>query len=109
MTVTRDQFLKPRPRVTETVPCPEFGPDASVKVRKLSAQEFNALSEKTKANPDLAYAYWITATVVDDSGANIFTESDAVTFGEQDATLVQRLVETATKLNVVSKADAAKN
>lgn len=107
--MTRQQILQPRTLPSEVVPAPELGDGASLIVRRLAAREFMELSTKVKAQPDIAYALWIVATVVDENGANVFTENDAAALGEQDATLVQRLTETAMRLNVNAKGDAAKN
>ena len=109
MALTREQILAPRKPVTEPVPCPELGDGASLTVRRLSARAFMALSAKVKADPDLAFAHWITATVIGDDGKPVLSESDAAALAEQDATLVQRLTEAAMRLNVNGKEHAAKN
>jgi hypothetical protein len=109
MTLTREQILKPRTMPSEVVPCPEIADGATLTVRRLTGKEFMAMSAKVKAEPDLAFAYWIMATVVNDDGAAVFNADDAVALGEQDATLIQRLSEVAMKLNVNGKGDPAKN
>lgn len=109
MAITREQILRSRKLPSEVVPCPELGDGATLIVRRLSAREFMALSAKVKAQPDLAYAHWIVATVIDEQGAPVFNDDDAAALGEQDTTLVERLVSAAMKLNVNGKGDPAKN
>lgn len=109
MGLTRDQILTRRTPTSEQVPTPELGQGSSLTVRRLSAREFMALSAKVKADPDLAFAHWITATVIGDDGQPVFTPEDAAALAEQDATLIQRLTEAAMKLNVNAKEDAVKN
>src|SRR5437879_4891959 len=104
MALTREQILRPRKMPTEVVPCPELGDGATLIVRRLTGREFMDLSNKVKTQPDLAFAFWITATVVDESGNRVFTEDDDVAaLAEQDGTLVQRLTEAAMRLNVIAK------
>jgi hypothetical protein len=107
--MTREQVLARRERPTETVPCPELGDGATLTVRRLSAKEFMALTERAKAQPDLAYAHWIVATVIDDQGNAMFSEADAAELAEQDITLVERLTDAAQRLNLAGKGQAAKN
>src|SRR2546430_1203538 len=109
MAITRDQILRPRKLPTEVVPCPELGDGVTLIVRRLTAREFMALSAKVKAQPDLAYAHWIVATVIDEQGATVFNEDDAAALGEQDTTLVERLTSAAMKLNVNGKGEPGKN
>jgi hypothetical protein len=108
MALTREQILKPRPRVTEVIACPELGDDANVIVRRLTASEFVELNEKAREHPEKAYVYWLVASVIDDAGNPLFSEDDAVALGEQDVLLVQRLTEAAQRLSVVTK-EQAKN
>ena len=109
MSLTREQFLSSRKLVTETVPAPELGDGVTVTVRRLTAREFMTLSNKVKADADMAYAHWITATVIGDDGKPLFTEQDAAALAEQDATLIERLTMAAMKLNVNPKEQAVKN
>lgn len=107
--LTREQILAPRKLPTETVPAPELGEGCTLTVRRLSAREFMDLTAKAKAQPDLAYAHWIVATVVGEDGKPILTEADAAAMAEQDITLVERVTETAQRLNLNAKGQAAKN
>lgn len=104
--LTREQILKPRKLVTKTVPAPELGDGETLLVRRLSAREFMDLTAKAKTQPDIAYAHWIVATVVDEAGNRLFTEEDATTLGEQEITLVERLTDEAMKINGVGKEKA---
>jgi hypothetical protein len=109
MSLTREQILAPRKPVTEPVPAPELGEGVTLTVRRLTAREFMALSTKVKADAEMAYAHWITATVVDDDGKSVFTPDDAAALAEQDATLIERLTEAAMRLNVNPKDKAKGN
>src|SRR5262245_1394379 len=95
MILTREQILQRRPIVTEVVPAPELGEGATLKVRRLAARDFMALSEKAKAQPELAYVHWIVACVIDDAGAKVFTDDDAQAISELDITLIERLSDAA--------------
>src|SRR5688500_12409091 len=99
--LTREQILRPRKLATKSVPAPELGDGETLTVRRLSAREFMDLTAKAKGQPEIAYAHWIVATVVNDAGTRIFNEDDAVALGEQDITLVERLTDEAMKINGV--------
>jgi hypothetical protein len=107
--LTREQILAPRKLPTELVPTPELGEGTSLAVRRLTARELMALIEKGKAEPDLAYAHWMVATIVDDDGKPLLTEADAAAMADQDHLLVERLVDAAQRLNLAGKGQAAKN
>jgi len=106
--LTREQILQ-HTLPTESVPCPEFGDSATLTVRRMTAKEFLALNAKLKAEPDLAFAHWITATVVDASGNKMFTEADVVALADKDFVLVNRLAEAAIRVNGDGRAQAEKN
>ncbi|HEV2294094.1 MAG TPA: hypothetical protein VGR35_09560 [Tepidisphaeraceae bacterium] len=107
MALTREQILQRRKVTTEVVPAPELGDGATLNVRRLSAREFMELTEQAKTDSDNAYAYWIAATVVDDTGeGKVFTVDDAKGLvSELDITLVERLTDAAQRLNISKKAD----
>jgi lipoprotein-anchoring transpeptidase ErfK/SrfK len=106
MALTKDQILAARRTATETVPAPELGDDAALIVRRLSARDFMALTDKARAEPELAYAHWIAATVVDDAGRPVFDAADASgVVAELDITLVERLTDAAQRLNISKKAE----
>ena len=101
MNPTREQILN-RKLPSENVPCPELGPDATLIVRRMTAREYLEFLEQSKASPDLTYAHWIVATVVNESGAKVFNLDDAKALADTDALLVNRLAEVAMKLNIRS-------
>ena len=78
-------------------------------VRRLTARDYMALAGKVKAEPDLAYAYWIAATVIDGDGKRIFTDEDAAVLADADHAIVNRLAETAIRLNGAAPGQAPKN
>lgn len=106
MALNREQILARRVTATEVVPAPELGDGATLTVRRLSAREFMVMTDKAKAEPELAYAHWIAATVVDDQSARVFTVDDAQGLvADLDITLVERLTDAAQRLNISKKAD----
>src|SRR5688572_27942676 len=107
--LTREQILAPRKLPTEVVPCPELGEGATLTVRRLTAREFINLTGKAKATPDMTYALWVVACVVDDEGKPVLTEADVTALAEKEITLLERLADAAQRLNLNAKGQAAKN
>jgi hypothetical protein len=105
---TRDQFLS-RKLPTEQVPCPELGDGVTVTVTRLGARDYLALSERVKAEPQLAFVHWLVACVRDDSGAAMFTPEDAAALADSDFVVVDRLASAAIRLNGAAEGQAAKN
>lgn len=98
--LTRDQILaRTLSWPTEVVPCPELGAGATLRVKTLNARDFMDMSSRAKASPDLAYAHWIVATVVDDEGKAVFQPEDAATLANMPFSLIARLTEAAQRLN----------
>lgn len=108
MIPTREQIFS-RKLPTEDVPCPELGEGAKLIVRRLSTREYLALVEKANAQPDLIYAHYIAAAVVDEGGKQVFTADDAAALADQDFELVNRLGEVAIRLNTPTKGPDGKN
>lgn len=104
MSLTREDILRRRPLPTEVVPAPELGDGVTLRVRRLNAGEFLALTEKAKADPQTAYQHWIVATVCDDAGQRVFTDDDAPAIAELDIALVERLTTASQRLNLPQKA-----
>lgn len=110
--LTREQILnryRDKKLVTETVPAPELGEGETLLVKKLKAAEVFEITARAKAQPDLMYAHWIVACVVDESGKPIFTAEDAAALGDEEFSLVERLMEVATRLTGANKEQAVKN
>jgi hypothetical protein len=107
MAMTREEFLKrrvPLPKVLVVVP--ELGEGAEIYVGKLTAKGRNRLEEivsggRTGAAVNLRNlsAKIVTLVCVDDSGNQLFTESDEEAIGLYDWEAVQRIVQAAFDLN----------
>lgn len=106
--LTKNDILN-RPRTIEQVPAPELGDAATLGVRLLSAAEFLKLSGEAKAQPELGYAFWIIATVVDDNGTAMFTDADLEAVTALPFPLVDRLIDKAQKVNGTKKDAASGN
>ena len=92
----------------EEVLLPEFG-SKKVRVKTLSAAEFLKLAELEKTYANKAYALWWIATVCDEQGQPLFSEADIDTITTLPISAVNRVVETAKRLNFATQGDAEGN
>jgi hypothetical protein len=109
--LTRDAILDAKDIATETVAVPEWGGD--VLVRGLSALErdnYEATLMKLKGNDPQwnfanARARLVARTVVDESGARLFSDEDVRLLAKKSAAAIQRVYDTATRLSGLSPQD----
>lgn len=104
--VTRETFLRPLERRTESVPVPEFGEGAEILVCGMNARErseFDKQFQTKNGKPSEARQKEIRERLVaaccrNDDGTRMFTDDDVAAIGYQDATVVERIVEVAMRL-----------
>lgn len=110
--LTRDAILGASDIETEIVAVPEWGGD--VMVRGLTAaqrdkyeQSMIGKDEKGKAKISMANARarLVALTVVDESGALVFSDADILKLGTKSAAAMDRIYEAATRLSGVSDGD----
>jgi hypothetical protein len=107
--LTRDQILSANDLPSETVPVPEWGEGATVKVRTLPVGEFLAAQKVGEQQPGHFAANWIIATVTDDEGKPLFTIADIDALEKKSIVVVERLVKAALRMNLRSEEDKTKN
>lgn len=100
---------------TETVAVPEWGGD--VRVRTLTGTERDAfesglVADGGKRNLDNLRARLLALAIVDDHGARVFTDGDAMLLGGKSAAVLDRLFDVAQRLNGIgaqAEAETEKN
>lgn len=110
---TKDQILAADDRPTDTVQTPEWGEDAFVLVRSLSAAErdrfeqsmINERGKAKDANLNNIRARFASLCVVDEDGARMFTDKEAAELGEKSAAVLDRIFGAAQRLNGMSADD----
>lgn len=106
-------FLKPLERKIVDVPLPEFGKDVVVPVWSMTARERSEFDEQfrdpqTGALLESAGTFRERLVVQhcrNDDGTPIFTIADVAALGEQQAAVVERIVDTACKISAFSATD----
>lgn len=105
--LTRDQILAADDRRSEVVEVPEWG--GSVRVVAMSGTQRDAfemsLLVNGKPDPTNARAKLVAASVVDDSGAPVFTAGDIEALGRKNAAALSRIVEVARRLSAIGEAE----
>jgi len=104
--ITREQFLKPMPRQKVDVQLPELGNGAVVPVWSLTAKEraqferdmMNKSGKTSDARMREVRERLVVACCRTDDGEPIFTLADVQAIGEQNAKLVERIVDAAMTL-----------
>lgn len=108
MMLTRDQILAAQDVKTQTVDVPEWG--GSVLIRCMTGRqrdEFErALSDQAKLGELGANmrARIVAASVVDENGNAVFTETDIAALGEKNWGPLERIAKAATQLNLLTDA-----
>lgn len=112
--LTRDEILRANDLIVERVPVPEWGENAEVLVRGLSAAdqlEMASVSfdgQDAERSDTLKLMIKIPARcIVDENGRRLFTDDDIDALGEKSRTALQRIMETAMRLSDL-EVDAAK-
>jgi len=109
--LTRDQILQVQDIVTEDVPVPEWG--GTVRVRGLSGHERDAFeagivqpSGRTiRYTLENLRARLVALSVVDESGARLFSAADVVALGRKSAAALERVYNVAQRLAGLSNQD----
>jgi hypothetical protein len=103
--LTRDAILCAEDRKVEEVEVPEWG--GSVKVATMTGAQRDlweqSLVGKTGVNIANIRARLVAACVVDDSGARLFTDEDAIALGAKSALALDRVAKVAQRLNGLGK------
>mgnify|MGYP003639830343 CR=1 FL=1 len=111
---TKSQILEADDRPVEKVNTPEWGgEDSFVLVRSISASERDRFEQSmieergknTRANLSNIRARFAAMCVVDEGGARIFTDAEAVDLGKKSAAVLDRIFGTAQRLNGMSGDD----
>ena len=111
--IDRDTFLKPIPRRRERVPLPEFGNGHACWVYGWTAgertaweKEFQKPNGKTdKAKQNEIRERLVVRCVRDDNGQPLFTNDDLEAIRQQDAAVVERIVNAALTITGVTEND----
>lgn len=95
----------------EDVPCPEWGEDAVVRIRRLAGHELAAWNEEfvdlsgdaPTLNRDNQYARFVARCAVDEAGKLLFTPDQAERLGQKAGTVLMRLYEVGQRLSGLAK------
>jgi hypothetical protein len=110
--LSRDAILGADDRKTEDVPVPEWG--GTVRVRGLSGVERDAYEAgivqmrgdgSRAVNLQNLRGRLVSLSCVDENGARIFTDEDAIALGEKSAAALERVFDAARKLSGLSDND----
>jgi hypothetical protein len=111
MILDRAAILAANDVKTETVTIPEWGGDVLVKVmtgRERDSWEASIVESKGKTvevNRDNARAKLVARCLVDETGARLFTDSEALLLGNKSASALDRAYEVAVKINRIGAKD----
>jgi hypothetical protein len=116
-TLSRDEFLKKRPRRLEFVPTPELagdgGEEVGVWVRVLSPAEREGWERDTitlrgkdvEVNRQDMRARLVSLCAVGDDASTLFTAADIPALNDADGGAVERIFEVAMRVNRLRKED----
>ena len=110
---TKSQILEADDRPVEKVQTPEWGDDAFVLVRSISAAERDKFEQSiieergksTRTNLENIRARFAAMCVVDEEGARVFSDAEASALGNKSAAVLDRIFGTAQRLNGMSAED----
>lgn len=106
--LSRESFLAAAKQLkTEVVECPELG--GSLTVRELTAGKATELGAKVRTDDKDAMLLWLVASVVDETGALMFSDADIPQLKELSAAVVLRLGAKAVALAGLSAETIEKN
>jgi hypothetical protein len=112
MLLSREQIIEAADRKTEDVDVPEWG--GTVRVRALSGTERDAYEagivqlrgDGTKiVNLKNLRGRLVSLSCVDENGARIFTDEDAIALGDKSAAALERVFDAARRLSGLSEDD----
>lgn len=109
----RDEILGANDIKRELVPVPEWGEDAAVYVRSLTARERDDFErsmiefrgDKQTVNLAQARAKLAAMAICDENGKRLFTDLDVKALGEKSASALQRVWDVAQGLSKISQED----
>ena len=107
--LTRDQILAANDTPTQTVLVPEWG--GSVTVRTMSARDRDALefaaiaAREDGGTVDNVRARYAAACIVDDKGAQLFTDEDIALLGNKSGAALDRVYQAIAELNRIMPGD----
>ncbi len=112
MLLSRNEILAVNDRRTETVPIPEWGKEAQVLVRMMSAQDrelyesWMLLYRETRDNgivaPQQLYARMAVLSCVDEQGDALFSMNDVEWLSQKSYAALKRIFDVAWRLNLFS-------
>lgn len=111
MNLTRDQIFAAQDRKTLEVKTPEWGTDASVFVRTLSAAErdelegANSAAAKAGSFSTDVRARFCAAFISDEAGSPLFTLADVDALTGKSGTALTRILAAGMKLNAMREKD----
>lgn len=105
MLLTRDQILSANDLQTRDVQVPEWGGD--VRLRQLSALQVTRWRDLPES--DTKYVALLVSSIVDETGATIFTAEDVDALAQKNIRTVELLMRAAFELNKLGGDDDEKN
>lgn len=106
--LTRDQIINADDVETMIVSVPEWGGDVKIAVMSGFARdrfESSLVGANGGTNMQNVRAKMVAASVVDDSGELMFSDSDIVKLGKKSSAALDRVFDAAQKLNKISNHD----
>lgn len=98
---TKDTILQAQDLETEKITVPEWGCD--VNISTMTGTERDAFDQSLvvdgRRNIDNLRARLLVKTLVDDDGARLFTDAEAVDLGKKSAAAIDRCFDVAQRLN----------
>jgi hypothetical protein len=101
MLLSKDQILKQTDLGHEDFQVPEWG--GTVRIKTLSGLEKEDLESKLREKLHNIRANWLAATLIDESGKNLFSESDIESLGKTSCAVMDKVFERALERNGVKK------
>ncbi|MCP4597796.1 hypothetical protein [Neptuniibacter sp.] len=106
--LTRDQILSAEDNKTETVPVPEWGGEVIVAAMSGFARdrlEASIVGSQGGSNMVNVRAKFVAASLVDEKGELIFSDSDIQKLGKKSAAALSRVFAVSQRLNHVTDDD----
>jgi len=106
--LTKEQILQASDLKSELVQVPEWGGEVKVAVMSGTARdrlEASIVGKNGGQNLQNVRAKYVAASLVDDNGDLIFSETDISALGKKSAAALDRVFEVAQRLNHISDAD----
>ena len=109
--LTRDAILAVVDLPSETVPCPEWGGEVSI--RGMTGSERDAFeqslfigdADSKRFSADNVRAKLLVRCIVDENGERIFKDEDVEALGRRSAQVLDRLYDVAQRLSGIGKKD----